>query len=151
MSVWKPPISLVTERFFLLSSNRLKGKRLKQTRTTRRTLNDLHVLFTTFTHVKEAEGRAPGTLRQYRENFHYFIEYLNEKDIPHDLSALATEIIRGYVLYMRNEKVKFEGHRFKKEEHMTVGLSESIIIHIFLIQHFSRIIGVEQRSSKPLK
>ncbi|WP_255290147.1 hypothetical protein [Bacillus cereus] len=41
-----------------MSSNRLKGKRIKQTRATRRTLDDLHVLFTTFTHVKEAEGRA---------------------------------------------------------------------------------------------
>lgn len=37
-----------------LSSNRLKGKRIKQTRATHRTLDDLDVLFITSTHVKEA-------------------------------------------------------------------------------------------------
>ncbi|MGG1846194.1 tyrosine-type recombinase/integrase [Bacillus wiedmannii] len=128
-----------------MSSNRLKGKRIKQTRTTRRTLDDLHVLFTTFTHVKEAEGRAPGTLRQYRENFHYFIEYLNEKDIAHNLVALDTDIIRNYVLYMRNEKVKFEGHRFKKEKYMTVGLSESTVnTRLKTLRAFSRYLYEER-------
>lgn len=114
MSIWKHPISLLNEKFFCLSSNSLKGKRIKQMHATRSTSDDLHVLFTTFTHVKKAEELAPVTLRQYRENFHYFIEYLNEKDIAHNLAALDTNIIRNYGLYMRNEKVKFEGHRLKK-------------------------------------
>ncbi|WP_257147328.1 phage integrase SAM-like domain-containing protein [Bacillus cereus] len=128
-----------------MSSNRLKEKRIKQTRATLRNLDNLHVLFTTFTHVKEAEGQVPGTLRQYRENFHYFIKYLNEKDIAHDLAALDTDIIRNYVLYMRNEKVKFEEHRFKKAKHMTVGLSDSTVnTKLKTLRAFSRYLYEER-------
>ncbi|WP_260989068.1 phage integrase SAM-like domain-containing protein [Bacillus sp. DE0042] len=88
---------------------------------------------------KRSLRTTPGTLRQYRKNFHYFIGYLNEKDIAHNLSAFDTDIIRNYVLYMRNEKVKFEGHRFKKEKHMTIGLSESTVnTRLKTLRAFSR-------------
>lgn len=112
---------------FYLSSNRLKGKRLKQSRSITRESQSLTHLFNIFLHVKEAEGKAPGTIRQYKANFHYFIEYLNEKEITQEASAITADIIRNYIVYMRSEKVKFESHRFKTEDHKTVGLAESTI------------------------
>ncbi|WP_157723804.1 hypothetical protein [Domibacillus aminovorans] len=33
-------------------------------------------LFETFMTIKKAEGRAPNTLQQYRNNFGYFLDYL---------------------------------------------------------------------------
>lgn len=46
---------------------------------------------------------------------------------------------------MRNEKVKFEGHLFKEEKHMTVGLSESTVnTRLKTLRAFSRYLYEER-------
>ncbi|MBT2724087.1 tyrosine-type recombinase/integrase [Bacillus sp. ISL-46] len=103
------------------------GKRVKTARTTRKTAHNLDSLFQSFKAIKKAEGRAEGTLNQYEDNYGYFIEYLNRHDIKRSFKEISKDTIRDYIVYMREKWVKFEDHKFKPEESMTVGLSPSTI------------------------
>ncbi|WP_054949190.1 tyrosine-type recombinase/integrase [Numidum massiliense] len=98
----------------------------KPTKKERDALNDEHLLqglFDKFYRVKVAEGRAERTLRGYRENFGYFMDYLNEKGMSADVRLITTDLIREYVVHMLREKVRFDGHRFKPDYEKRVGLS----------------------------
>lgn len=91
------------------------------------TTSTLQEYFDMFIHIKQAEGRAPRTLQQYEENWRYFLEYLTEKGIPHEIDALTKTVLRNYILYMKNEKVAFQNNKYKKKEHQYKGLSLSTI------------------------
>ncbi|WP_251028388.1 tyrosine-type recombinase/integrase [Bacillus sp. ISL-18] len=103
------------------------GKRVKNVRTTRKTAYNLDTLFQSFKAIKRAEGRAEGTLNQYEDNYGYFIEYLDRHDIKRSVKEITKDTIRDYIVYMRDKWIKFEDHKFKPEESMTVGLSPSTI------------------------
>lgn len=87
----------------------------------------LDELFRTFLAVKSAEGRAESTMQQYRNNYIYFVEYLDKKDIPLDFSVLNRHVFREYIRYMREEAVKFESHKYKTDEQRSIGLSPSTV------------------------
>lgn len=87
----------------------------------------LQEYFDMFVHIKQAEGRAPRTIQQYEENWRYFLEYLTEKNIPHELDELTKTVLRNYILYMKNEKIAFQNNKYKKKEHQYKGLSLSSI------------------------
>jgi len=109
-------------------TNRLKGKTVKSRRkVNRKRIDSLDVAFDNFFDDMVSEGRADGTLRQYQSNYRYFVEYLDDKHIEKKLSAIDKGVIRGYVIYMLREKVKFEGHKYKTEKDMTVGLSPQTV------------------------
>src|SRR5690625_2807753 len=109
-------------------TNKLKGKTVKSRRKINRNrIDSLDVAFDNFFDVMIAEGKAEGTLRQYQTNYRYFVEYLDEKEIEKNLSAIDKDVIRGYITYMLREKVKFEGHKYKTEKDMTVGLSPQTV------------------------
>jgi integrase/recombinase XerD len=103
------------------------GKPVKKERAVRKTADNLDSLFQTFKAIKRAEGRAERTLNQYEENYGYFIEYLYRHKIKRSLNEITRESIRDYIVYMRDKWVKFEDHKFKTKEAMTVGLSPSTI------------------------
>ncbi|UQD51450.1 hypothetical protein C0971_05010 [Bacillus methanolicus] len=100
-----------------------KGKRVKNVRAVRKSVDNLDDLFLKFKAIKRAEGRAESTLNQYDVNYGYFAEYLDRKGIKRSMTAITKETIRDYIVYMRDEWVKFEDHKFKTEEYMTPGLS----------------------------
>ncbi|QVY62933.1 tyrosine-type recombinase/integrase [Cytobacillus gottheilii] len=105
-----------------------QGKRVKSTRTkVRSSVNKLDDLFAKFIAIKKAEGRADSTIRQYEDNYGFFIEYLDRHKIKRSMTEIDREIIREYVVYMREKWTRFDGHKYKKESEMTVGLLPSSI------------------------
>lgn len=103
-----------------------KGKRVKkESRTfTTHTIDDL---FEKFYHAKVAEGRAERTLHQYKENFRYFTYFLDYKGLNRNIDTITTDVIRNYVVFMKNEKIQFEDHNYKPNDCKKVGLSPSTI------------------------
>lgn len=89
--------------------------------------DSLDDLFDEFYSIKNAEGRAERTLKQYVDNYSYFTEYLDVMEIDRKLSNINREILRKYIVYMRNEHVRFEDHRYKTSKSKTVGLAPSTI------------------------
>ena len=110
-----------------MPSNKLAGKRLKTRRNFVKDSDNLDTLFQKFLEIKKAEGRAKSTIRQYVENYHYFTEYLDVYGIPHLFSEMDKDVFRGYIVYMQEEIIKFENHRFVKDKYKKVGLSPSTI------------------------
>ncbi|MEK4311723.1 tyrosine-type recombinase/integrase [Bacillus sp. FSL P2-0092] len=109
-----------------MSANR-SGKRVKKERTLRKTSSNLDVLFIQFRAIKKSEGRAEGTIEQYENNYGFFIEYLDRHKIARSINEINRDVIRRYIVYMKDEWVKFEDHAFKKERYMTKGLAPSTI------------------------
>lgn len=103
------------------------GKRVKNVRTLRKSTYSLDMLFQSFKEIKRAEGRAESTLNQYEDNYGYFVEYLDRHNIKRSVKDITKATIRDYIIYMRDKWVKFEDHKFKPEESMTVGLSPTSI------------------------
>jgi integrase/recombinase XerD len=104
-----------------------KGRLHKNVRRVRESVNNLDDLFVKFIEIKKAEGRAERTLRQYNENYRYFMEFLDQYKIERNVKNITKDVIRSYITYMREERVKFEDHKFKTEKSKTVGLSPTTI------------------------
>ncbi|WAA13385.1 tyrosine-type recombinase/integrase [Fervidibacillus halotolerans] len=102
-------------------------KRRKVNRNIGETSDNLDVLFKKFLEIKKAEGRAEKTINQYIENYRYFSEYLEKRNIPRLMSKMNKDVMRGYIVYMQNEIIKFEDHRFVLDKYKTVGLSPTTI------------------------
>lgn len=103
---------------------KMKGRRKKQGRAVKRSAKDsLDYLYRIFYEIKIAEGRAPRTLKQYDENFGYFLSYLEKRGVEASIGRITRDTIRGYITYMRGEIVKFDGHKYKPEDVQTVGLA----------------------------
>lgn len=93
----------------------------------RKTADNLDDLFETFMTIKKAEGRAPGTLQQYRTNYAFFIDYLDKHEIERSVSEIDRDTIRSYITFMRDGWIKYDGHKFKAPEYQTAGLAPSTI------------------------
>ncbi|MED1092076.1 tyrosine-type recombinase/integrase [Bacillus paramycoides] len=108
------------------TDSKRKGKRVKkELRTfTAHTIDDL---FEKFYHAKVAEGRAERTLHQYKENFRYFTYFLDYKGLSRNIDIITTDVIRNYVVFMKNEKIQFEDHNYKPNDCKQLGLSPSTI------------------------
>jgi len=100
------------------------GKRVKSERTAAQaSAHSLDRLFEKFYTAKVAEGRAQGTLQNYRWNYEFLTEYLDAKNIPRDIRLITTDVIREYIVWMLTEKVRFDGSKYKPDAEKTVGLS----------------------------
>jgi integrase/recombinase XerD len=100
------------------------GKRVKNDRTTaKQSEYSLDRLFERFYTAKVAEGRARGTLENYRLNYGFFCEFLDVRKLPKDVRIITTDLIREYIVWMLTEKVRFEGSKYKPDYEQTVGLS----------------------------
>ncbi|MFE4202077.1 tyrosine-type recombinase/integrase [Aneurinibacillus aneurinilyticus] len=104
-------------------TDRRIGKRKKNERNSVRAEYELQPLFDVFYTAKMAEGIKSGTLRNYRTNWQFFLEYLDIKGLAHDVRHVTTELIRQYIVWMLTEKRRFDGHKYKPEDAKTVGLS----------------------------
>ncbi|MBU8597300.1 tyrosine-type recombinase/integrase [Alkalihalobacillus clausii] len=105
-----------------------KGKRTKAKRSRgARDKYDLDGLFDKFRLHQAARGYAKATLTQYEDNYRFFAAYMDERGFARDVRLVTEDIVRDYIIDMQTMHVKFEGHRFKKDEHMTVGLAASTI------------------------
>ncbi|MBR7798132.1 hypothetical protein GT022_19105 [Agaribacter marinus] len=118
---------------------RTKGKPRKSGRSVRNSSkDDLDYLFRIFYEIKVSEGRSARTLKQYDENFRFFMSYLESREIPKSIGKI----------------VKFDGHEYK-----TVGLATSIIntrlktLRVFFstIQDEDYILGNPMKGVKNLK
>ncbi|MGX9931057.1 tyrosine-type recombinase/integrase [Virgibacillus salarius] len=137
------------------SGFRTKGKPRKSGRSVRKSSkDDLDYLFRVFYEIKVSEGRSARTLKQYDENFRFFIPYLELREIPKSIGKINLDTILRYIKYMRGEIVKFDGHEYK-----TVGLATSIIntrlktLRVFFstIQDEDYILGNPMKGVKNLK
>ncbi|MEZ2660608.1 tyrosine-type recombinase/integrase [Aneurinibacillus aneurinilyticus] len=104
-------------------TDRRIGKRKKNERNSVRAEYSLERMFDIVYTAKMAEGIKAGTLRNYRTNWKFFLEYLDMRGIAHDIQNVTTDLVREYIVWMLNEKVRFDGHKYKPEEAKTVGLS----------------------------
>ncbi|MCA1011394.1 phage integrase SAM-like domain-containing protein [Halobacillus halophilus] len=87
----------------------------------------LDELFETFLSIKSAEGRAESTMKQYNENFSFFMRYLNEKKIDPTFEDLNRNVFRDYIRYMREAIVTFDTHKYKSKSQRRRGLSPNSI------------------------
>lgn len=72
-----------------------KGKPIKRTRRRKlRDLGDLDGLFQTFITIKTAEGKAKGTLQQYRDNYKSDLRKRRAPNRPQNNRATAVRNLR---------------------------------------------------------
>jgi len=57
----------------------------------------------------QAEGKSPKTIDWNREMLNQFPGYLNKQQLPLNISSFNIQVVRDYILYLRN-KHKYEGH-----------------------------------------
>ncbi|MED4016974.1 tyrosine-type recombinase/integrase [Sutcliffiella cohnii] len=130
-----------------------KGKTVKSLRTEVKNFQSITTCFERFIEMKIAEGRAKNTIQKYRDNHTYFMEFLNLKKIEPDIKYITKEVIRAYIVFMLNDKVRFEGHRYKKDEEKTKGLSPSTVnTRIKTLRPFTKFLVLEgYLKSDPMK
>ncbi|MGE7887742.1 tyrosine-type recombinase/integrase [Bacillus cereus] len=66
-------------------------------------------------------------MHQYKENFRYFTYFLNYKSLSRKIDTITTDVIRNYIVFMKNEKIQFEDPNYKLDDCKTIGLSPSTI------------------------
>ena len=59
----------------------------------------------------QADGKSPKTIAWYSDILNQFSAYLKAESRACHLSAISLDIVRGYVIYLRN-KPKYKGHPF---------------------------------------
>lgn len=88
---------------------------------------DLNVIFKTFIRDRKAEGVGQNAVNDYEYSFRYLIKYLDHTGVEHDIRNVTTDVIRDYIVYMQDEAVKFENHKYKADKYKVTGLSPSTI------------------------
>ncbi|RAV19513.1 tyrosine-type recombinase/integrase [Paenibacillus contaminans] len=78
-----------------------------------------------FLRARTSEGVRKSTIGQYKDNFSFFIEYLDRKSMcTNDISLITREVIRDYINWMLYEKIRFENCGvFMPDYSKTVGIS----------------------------
>lgn len=124
------------------SENR-KGKRVKAGRasvkTTRKGTYDLEYIFDRLCDAKRAENVVQETIDKYMRACRYLSDYAEEIGVSADIRHIDVDFSRGFVSWLINDKIKFDGHSFKLDEHKTQGLSpRSVNDYIKTIRTFFR-------------
>ncbi len=88
---------------------------------------DLDTVFNNFIRDRKAEGVGDRAVEDYEYSFRYLKEYLERNSIELDIRNVTEDLIRNYIVYMRDEAVQFEDHPFKTERDRVIGLSPSTI------------------------
>lgn len=105
-----------------MSEDKRKGRAVKKGRTSERLQYSLDYLFDYYYQAKKSEGRAENTLKTYVQNFTYFCEFLDERGIIRDIRNIDVEVGREYVIWLRDEKVRFSDNCNVPDSVRTVGL-----------------------------
>lgn len=107
-------------------SEKRRGKTVKGDRVisaTRKTIYALESLFEKAYNAKAAEGLSEGTLYRYRHAPALFMQYLESAGIKKDIRYINIEVCRDFVTYLLEDRVKFDGHKYKPESSKTEGVS----------------------------
>lgn len=104
-------------------SDKRKGRTTKVERFSVKSDFSLDLLFEKFYHSKVAEGRKERTLESYRENYKFLTDYLDSRGIGRDVRNVTSDLIRDYIVWMLNEKVRFEGSKYGPKAEQPVGIS----------------------------
>ncbi len=99
----------------------------RQTKQVRKSLNNLDSLIEKVCRIKQAEGRSPRTIRDYRNRYELLGGFLDVHSIPREFSVLDVDLIREFISYLLNDHVKFEEHSYKLEKYKTQGLSSRTV------------------------
>lgn len=116
----------------MMESNNKRNRRGKPTKTRRSNARpafntDLGAIFETFIRDRRAEGVGHNAVNDYEYSFRYLIKYLDHIGIKRDIRNITTDLIRDYIVYMQDEAIRFDGHKYKKDKYKQVGLSPSTI------------------------
>ncbi|WFB59037.1 hypothetical protein [Paenibacillus sp. BR1-192] len=62
--------------------------------------------------AKKAEGLRSRTINDYESHFEYFVKWLgdNYPDIEY-VDEITTAIIRDFILYMKHDARRYDGHK----------------------------------------
>jgi len=82
-----------------------------------------------------AEGKSPKTVLWYSEMLSVFIKYLKVKRLRQDLPSFTTELVRGYILYLK-AKPKYEGHPYIPKQDKPLS-PKTIQCHVRALKAFS--------------
>lgn len=88
-------------------------------------VEDIRNLFRKFVSIKVSEGISDGTVNQYEDNFAFFCEYIDMREIGYDVNSITTDFIRQWATYMQYEHVQFRTIKHRREKQ--VGLAPSTI------------------------
>ncbi|MES1030900.1 tyrosine-type recombinase/integrase [Bacillus velezensis] len=121
------------------SENR-KGKRVKRKMKMERTnIHSIEELFERLVRAKRAENVVQETIDKYMRACRYLSDYAEEIGVSADIRHIDVDFARGFVSWLINDKIKFDGHNFKLDEHKTQGLSpRSVNDYIKTIRTFFR-------------
>jgi len=130
-----------------------KGKKRIENIPVARNSTLLDDLFERFYLAKISEGRTSNTLRGYTENYRFFKHFLSKHDLDLSTDSLDQTVIRNYIVWMLNDKVRFDDHKFKSEHERTVGLSPTTVnIRIKFLRAFIRfLLNENMMDHDPLK
>ncbi|WP_236939128.1 tyrosine-type recombinase/integrase [Evansella clarkii] len=84
-------------------------------------------LFEIFLENKIAEGRAEYTVYHYARSFELLTEYLDISGVRKDVRNVKTEDLRKFVGWLLNEKVRYEGHKYKPESEREKPISKRTV------------------------
>lgn len=110
-----------------MSDDKRKGRAVKNERTSDKLRYSLDYLFDYYYQAKKSEGRANNTLKTYAENYKYFCEFLDVRGIVRDIRNISVEVGRDYIIWLRDEKVKFSDNCNVPEYARTIGLEPKSI------------------------
>ncbi|WP_025026666.1 tyrosine-type recombinase/integrase [Caldalkalibacillus mannanilyticus] len=105
------------------ASDKRVGRSTKRVRSSVANPHLLDDLFEKFYHAKITEGRSKRTLTSYRENYNFFVSYMDDCGVARNVENVTVDLIRDYISFMLQEKVQFEGHPFKPKSVEKIGLS----------------------------
>ncbi|EGG35237.1 tyrosine-type recombinase/integrase [Paenibacillus sp. HGF5] len=78
--------------------------------------------------AKRAEGLRKRTIRDYEKHYGYFVKWLRvnhpEAEYIEDVSAA---ILRDFVLYMKHDARRYDGHKYINSDKQRIGLEDTTI------------------------
>jgi site-specific recombinase XerD len=89
----------------------------------------------------QADGKSPKTISWYTDMLSQFSAYLQSKQYPSTLSSFNKDIVKEYVLYLRQKK-KFSGHPYTPEQMITLS-PRTVQCHVRVLKAFSSWLFVE--------
>ncbi|OHX42364.1 tyrosine-type recombinase/integrase [Cytobacillus oceanisediminis] len=107
-------------------SEKRRGKVVKTDRTikgSRKAIYALETLFDKAYNAKAAEGLAEGTLYRYRHAHALFLQYLDSAGVRKDIRYIDVDTCREFVTYLLEDRVRFDGHKYKPDSAKTEGVS----------------------------
>ncbi|GIP53103.1 tyrosine-type recombinase/integrase [Paenibacillus vini] len=110
-----------------MSEDKRKGRAVKNERTSDKLRYSLDYLFEYYYQARKAEGRADNTLKTYVANYKYFCEYLDMRGVGRDIRNVDVELGREYIIWLRDEKVKFSEDCNVPDYVRTIGLEPKSI------------------------